>query len=318
MMQLLVRPPVFAPFERWPALECSVPPGAGQGLAALSPDPRRKANETSMPWARVSAELEIFFETEGKGPPLLLISGTGHDHTFWYGQLPLLAQELRCIVFDNRGVGKSGAPPPGYTLADMADDAACVLEAAGAMPAHVMGFSMGGHIAQELALRHPAHVLSLGVHHTWARNCSRLEAFQRARKQLAERGEREALADLSLLGLYSHDFYDAHGGEMEEKRRWLIEASSEAGWAGQLEACLQGDTLQRLPAISIPTLVTTSDHDLIVAPHHAREIHRGIPGSRFVILEGTGHVALMERPEAFARLCLDFLRKVRDRGDNAP
>lgn len=270
-----------------------------------------------MPWARVSAELEIFFETEGEGPPLLLLSGTGHDHTFWSGQLALLAGEFRCIVVDNRGVGKSSTPPFEYTLADMADDAACVLEAAGASQAHVMGFSMGGHIAQELALRHPGRVLTLGLHHTWARNCPRLEAFQKARKRLAERGDREALADFTLLGLFAHAFYDAHPREMEDRRKRLIEDVRDAGWAGQLEACLLGDTLERLSAIGVPTLVTTSDRDLIVAAHHAREIHRRIPGSRLVVLEGTGHVALIEEPEMFGRLCLEFLREVRDRGETA-
>lgn len=258
--------------------------------------------------------MNIYFETHGAGPPLLLISGTGHDHTFWSGQLPLFTREFRCVVFDNRGVGKSFVPPPGYTLADMADDAAGVLDAAGIEHAHVMGFSMGGHIAQELALRHPRRVGSLGLHHTWARNCPRLHAFQRARKRLAERGEREALVELSLLGLYSHAQYDAAPEEMERKRRWLLEQSPpQAGWVGQLEACLRGDTLDRLSGIGVPTLVTGSDRDLIVAPHHAEEIHARIPGSRLVLLEGTGHVALIERPEAFARVCLEFLREAAPR-----
>ena len=97
----------------------------------------------------------INYESHGEGPPLLLISGTGHDLGFWSGQLPFFAPEYRAIVFDNRGVGGSSVPPSGYSLADMADDAAHVLDEAGIDIAHVMGFSMGGHIAQELALNHP-------------------------------------------------------------------------------------------------------------------------------------------------------------------
>ncbi|MBI2131253.1 MAG: alpha/beta fold hydrolase [Candidatus Tectomicrobia bacterium] len=266
-----------------------------------------------MPTARASGEPDIHYETRGEGPPLLLVSGTGHDRTFWSGQSPLFEPEFRVIVFDNRGVGRSGVPRPGYTLADMADDAARVLDAAGAESAHVMGFSMGGHISQELCLRHPRRVRSLGLHHTWTRNCACLGSFQAARKRLAERGEREALVELSLLGLYSHAYWDAHAAEMEKKRRWLsVESPVDEGWIGQLEACLTSDTLERLGGIRVPTLITASTHDLIMGTHQAGEIHRRIPGSRLVIMEGTGHVALIERPEAFGRICLGFLREVRD------
>ncbi len=262
-----------------------------------------------MPKTRTKSGVEIRYEVRGEGPPLLLISGTGHDHTFWSGQAPRFEQEFRCVVFDNRGVGESDAPPPGYSLADMADDAAAVLDAAGIEQAHVMGFSMGGHIAQELCLRYPARVLSLGLHHTWTKNCPLLESFQLARKRLAEHGDLLALAEMSLLGLHAHDYRDAHAEELEQKKQWLVERSGPShGWVGQLQACVAGDTWDRLQEIRAPTLVSGSDRDLIMDPHHAREIHAGIAGSRLVVLEGTGHVALIERPGEFAELCLGFLR----------
>ncbi len=263
-----------------------------------------------MPVAKAPGDVNIHYEIRGDGPPLLLISGTGHDHTFWSGQLPLFEREYTCLVFDNRGMGRSSVPRPGYSLADMAGDAAAVLDDAGVDRAHVMGFSMGGHIAQELCLNHPGRVASLGLHHTWARNCPRLESFQRARKRLAEWGDMEVLAEFSLLGLYSHTYYDEHSDEMAGKLRWLAEKSGpKDGWVGQLDATIKGDTMDRLHQIEVPALVTASTHDMIVEPHHAEEIHSRIKGSRKVILEGTGHVALIERPEAFARICLDFLRE---------
>jgi pimeloyl-ACP methyl ester carboxylesterase len=253
---------------------------------------------------------EIHDQTTGPGAPLLLISGTGHDRRFWAGQSPSFAGEYRTIVFDNRGVGQSSVPPPGYSLADMADDAARVLDAAGAARAHVMGFSMGGHIAQELTLRHPERVASLGIHHSWARNSPRLRDFQATRRQLAALDQRIALAEISLLALHSHDYYNAHADAMAAHRAFLLEQSPvNAGWIGQLEACLTGDTWDRLPRIAAPTLVTCSDLDIIAAPHHAREIAGRIPGARLVELKGTGHVALMERPAEFAELCLGFLRE---------
>lgn len=264
-----------------------------------------------MPVAQAPGGVEIRYEITGEGPPLLLVSGTGHDRTFWSGQLPLFEREFRCVVFDNRGVGDSTAPPPGYSLADMADDAEAVLDAAGIEKAHVTGFSMGGHISQELCLRHPARVLSLGLHHTWAKNCARLGDFQAARKRIAERGDMETLAEFSLLGLYSHAYYDAHAAEMREKCKWLANHSGpQQGWVGQLEGTLHGDTLDRLHQIKVPTLVTASNLDLIIETHHAEEIHSRIEGSCMIIMEGSGHVALIETPGKFAGLCLDFLREV--------
>ena len=263
-----------------------------------------------MPVTVAPEDVDIWYEVFGEGPPLLLVSGTGHDHTLWANQFPYFEREFRCIVFDNRGVGKSAVPPPGYSLVNMANDAVAVLDVVGMEKAHVMGYSMGGHISQELCLWYPNRVLSLGLHHTWARNCHRLRDFQMIRKLIAERGEMETLAAFSLLGLYSHDYYDTHSREMNDKAKWLAEtSSSREGWIGQLRATLNGDTLDRLHRVKVPTLVTASSHDLIVAPHHAEEIHSRIEGSQKVILEGTGHVALIERPEEFAGICLDFLRK---------
>jgi pimeloyl-ACP methyl ester carboxylesterase len=264
-----------------------------------------------MPTTKTRDGVAIHYEIHGDGPALLLISGTGHDLGFWSGQLPFFAPEFRTIVFDNRGVGGSSVPPPGYSLADMADDAAHVLDAAGVKIAHVMGFSMGGHIAQELTLNHPDRVLSLGIHHSWTRNGARLKKFQETRHYLAEHDQRVALAELSMLALHASAYYDAHAEEMEAHRKFLLEQSPvNAGWIGQLEACIEGDTYDRLPQISVPTQITCSDLDVIAAPHLSQMIHERIAGSRLHILQGTGHVALMEAPEEFAAICLEFLHTV--------
>jgi len=264
-----------------------------------------------MPVTKPRDSVEIQYEIEGDGPPLLLISGTGHDLSFWSGQLPFFAPEYRAIVFDNRGVGGSSVPPSGYSLADMADDAVHVLDAAGIDSAHVMGFSMGGHIAQELALNHPDRVRSLGIHHSWTRNGARLRKFQETRLFLAENDQRVALTELSMLALHASAYYDDHAEEMEAHRRFLLEQSPvKAGWIGQLEACIRGDTYERLPQIKVPTLVTCSELDVIAAPHLSQMIHERIAGSKLRVLKGTGHVALMEAPVEFANICLDFLRSL--------
>tara|TARA_A100001037_G_scaffold302752_1_gene335121 strand:- start:148 stop:942 length:795 start_codon:yes stop_codon:yes gene_type:complete len=257
------------------------------------------------------AGVSINYEVHGDGPPLILVSGTGHDLTFWSGQIPFFSKRFQTIVFDNRGVGASSVPERGYSLADMADDAAHVLDDIGIAQAHVMGFSMGGHISQELALNHADRVLSLGIHHSWTRNGARLKKFQETRLYLAQHDQRVALAEISMLALHASAYYDQHVAEMDAHRQFLLERSPvNAGWIGQLEACIEGDTYDRLAAILVPTLVTCSDLDLIASPHLSEEIHARISGSELKILEGTGHVALMEAPEMFAEICLEFLNRV--------
>ena len=255
---------------------------------------------------------KIYYEYHGSGDPLLLISGTGHDHTFWAGQLSLLSRYYRCIVFDNRGVGNSSSPQSGYSLADMADDAAAILIEAGIGNAHVMGFSMGGHIAQCLALNYPDLVRSLGIHHSWSRNCERLRKFQSVRKDLAERGMRNQLADMSLLMLYEPQYYEDHSVLIAAKREQMIASMDTLeGWIGQLNACITGDTHARLGELNVPTLITCSDKDAIVAIHRARELHANIQNSELKILTGSGHVALIEKPALFAEICADFLGRQR-------
>lgn len=264
-----------------------------------------------MPKTESAPGVQVYYEVQGDGPPLLLLSGTGHDHTFWNGQVPFFAPEFTVITIDNRGVGRTIVPDHDYSLADMADDAAAVLDAEGFADAHVMGFSQGGHIAQELTLRHPQKVRSLGIHHSWARMCPRLRDFQTLRRILAEKDDRDSLVRVSLLALHAPEYYRNAGDDIDAHRRFLVENSPpNEGWVGQLSACLASDTYDRLGNISVPTLVTTSRFDLTVPSYHSREVADAITDAEFVMLEESGHVALMETPEVFANVCLDFLGRM--------
>ena len=264
-----------------------------------------------MPTLETRDGTKVHYERQGQGPALILFSGTGHDHGFWSGQLPWFTPLFTVYTVDNRGVGRTRVKNHDYSLADMADDGAAVLASAGVTAAHVMGFSQGGHIAQEFALRHPQMALSLGIHHSWARMSPRLRDFQTLRCLLAEKGDRDSLVRVSLLALHAPEYYNKFGDEMAAHRQFLIRNSPpNAGWVGQLRACLASDTYDRLGQIRVPVLVTTSELDLTVPPHHSHEIAQQIPGAELVVLKGTGHVALMETPENFARICLAFLDRV--------
>lgn len=261
-----------------------------------------------MPMIETTAGTRVYYKVQGSGAPLLLLSGTGHDHTFWDGQLPFFTPKFTVITIDNRGVGRTTVPSHDYSLADMADDAAAVLDAEAIGTANVMGFSQGGHIAQEVTLRHPQKVATLGIHHSWARMDPRLHDFQNLRRILAEKGDRDCLVRASLLALHAPEYYRNAGAEIDAHRQFLVENSpSNEGWAGQLRACLASDTYDRLGQVSVPTLVTTSEFDLTVPSYHSVEIADAIADAEFVMLKKSGHVALMETPEAFAQVCLEFL-----------
>lgn len=261
-----------------------------------------------MPLLSVRDNVEIYYEKVGTGFPLLLISGTGHDHRFWSGQLEALSAKYTCIVADNRGIGKSSIPEPGYTLADMAHDLTEIMDHLGFAEFHLMGFSMGGHMAQEIAINHPERVRKLGLHHTWSRCDAHLRDFQSIRLRLAQQDDLRTLFDLSFFSLYSPAYHQQNEAALERKKSEMMQqVGSLQGWAGQLQACITGDTYERLSLIQSPTLVTCSEMDFIVPVHLSKEIAERIEGSELKVLKGTGHVALIEQPDIFAKLCIDFL-----------
>ena len=121
-----------------------------------------------MPKVRVNG-IELHYEESGSGDPLLMIMGFGGDHQAWAFQVPAFAEGYRVITFDNRGAGQSEGPDVAYSTRMMADDAVGLLDVLRIERAHVLGVSMGGMIAQEVALNHPRRVRSLQLHCTYAR-----------------------------------------------------------------------------------------------------------------------------------------------------
>jgi pimeloyl-ACP methyl ester carboxylesterase len=133
--------------------------------------------------------IEIFYVENGTGEPLLLIAGFACDHTNWSEMIPLLASRYRVIVFDNRGVGQSSAPDTPYSIRQMAEDAAGLLDAVGLRSVHVAGHSMGGQIAQELALAHPERVKTLML----LSSCARID--ERGKAVIESWGDLPRLVD---------------------------------------------------------------------------------------------------------------------------
>ncbi|HYM27597.1 MAG TPA: alpha/beta hydrolase [Steroidobacteraceae bacterium] len=249
-----------------------------------------------------AAGARIWYETAGAGTPLLLIAGFGSNTTVYWANMPALARRFRVIAMDPRGSGRSDVPAGPYTMAMLADDAAAVLDAAGAPTAHVLGTSFGGMIAQHVALRHPARVRRLALGCTTPGGAAhvlpppdRIARFLAA-AEIADPAE----AVRSLYPLhYSDAFSAAHDAEIVERARATAALRSTAeGRAGQLAAVQAHDTLAELPRITAPTLVLHGSDDGIVPAENGRILASVIAGARLRMYEGARHLFFVECAEA--------------------
>lgn len=250
------------------------------------------------------------YDVHGAGFPLLLINGLGSDRGEWMAQIPAFARRFRVIAFDNRGSGESEAPPGPYTTAGMADDAAALLSFLEVTRAHVLGVSLGGMIAQEIALRHPGRVERLvlacttpGGETSVRPSPAALAAFARA-----PGGDREAELRRTIPFLYTGRFRTERPEEIEAFiARRLVAPSSPEGYAAQLSAAVRHSAGDRLKGIRSPTLVITGTADLLVPPVNSERIAQRIPGATLVRMPGAPHRLFAEDAEAFNRAVLDYL-----------
>jgi len=231
-------------------------------------------------------------------PPLLLVMGMGLSSRAW-GNLPSrLSERFRVLVFDNRGTGRSGRAGWTYRMRDLADDAVAVLDAARVPRADVFGISMGGMIAQELAIRHPDRVRRLALGATFASWLRGRKPSLRTVLDLFLLVLQRQRVSAPLLGrlLVSRGFHAAHPTRALD---WLAggEHAKLRCAAAQVAAIVGHAALHRLERIRAPTLVITGDEDRLVPPRNSEVLAAAIPDARLLVLRGAGHVFPLEREE---------------------
>ena len=254
----------------------------------------------------------MFYQDVGDGEPLVLIMGFGGDTTAWALQMADFPARHRVIAFDNRGVGRSDAPDHPYTTRMMAGDALGLMDALGVDRAHVLGVSMGGMIAQELALAWPDRVRSLHLACTFARPDAYMLALNAAWREMRLGLGRESTLRALALWLFSPTTYAERPDFIEA----LLQNSlanpypqSLAGFLRQGEAVAAHDALERLPAIRCPTLVSVAEDDILVPPRFSRELVSRVRGAELQLVPGAGHGYFLERPDLFNALSLDFIAR---------
>jgi len=254
--------------------------------------------------------VRLAYDEAGSGEPLLFVQGLGYDRN-GFGPLPgLLAGDFRVLRFDNRGVGDSDVPSGPYTVAQMADDAVAILDAAGIERSHVLGVSLGGYIAQEIALAHPARVRKLvlvstapGGPNQYPMPARGVDAFTRFPLM-----EREAGLRLMVENSLGDHAVRERPGLVDEIYAYRLErAPTLAGWQAQAYAGAAFDAYDRIPAITAPTLVIHGTADTVVDPRNAELLAERIPGARVHLIADRGHLVIWQEGELIAPVVREFL-----------
>ncbi len=252
-----------------------------------------------------SGAVTLHYRAAGAGPTLVCLHGLGMSSALWVHQVPVFSARYRLVLPDLRGFGLSGRPRDAgaYAMQALAGDVIGLIRALGGAPVHLLGTSMGGFVAQEVALAAPELCRSLVLCHTGCRMSIPEEVLATRVHALREQ-PMDAYGRLVAAQALAPD-------PPEALRAWLVDLVAgndrEAYTRVLVEGLSRFDASDRVGGIRLPTRVIVGELDRVIPPEEGRELARRIPGADLVTIAGTGHLSYAERPEAFNRAVLDFL-----------
>jgi pimeloyl-ACP methyl ester carboxylesterase len=263
----------------------------------------------NMPVCRLSG-LELYYVERGQGEPLIFLNGLAGDSMSWMGQLKSFSRQFRCIAIDNRDVGQSTYVDANYTTKELAQDLIGLCQQLRLGPAHVVGVSMGGMIAQEVALAAPDRVASLVLVNTLAAADDWFRGTLDLFKLIREQGPDTATFFSRILPWWvSHEFFRDSG--RTSWLMWLLSQNPYAqkleGFQRQLAAVAKHHTVDRLHEIRCPVLILSGADDHIMPPRFAQEMKRAIPHAVLQQIPGVGHALALENPVLFNSSLQHFL-----------
>lgn len=265
-----------------------------------------------MPTIKIK-DVDLYYETYGEGIPLVLIMGLRRNLEWWYCQIPALAKHFKVVAFDNRGAGRSDKPDMEYSIPLFADDTAGLMEALGIRNAHILGISMGGYIAQELALRYPDKVRSLILGCT---SCGGSRAVLMSEERREKFTANKGLTPTEILRK-DMDIYFSDGFIVEHPDRIqkFIEISLRHyqpayAFFRQFTACLKHDTAERLGGLKVHVFIMTGDDDPLVPPQNSLILKELLPGSELCLFPACRHLFFIEEATEFNRKSIEFFRSV--------
>jgi len=260
-----------------------------------------------MPYA-LNAGTKIYWEEHGQGDSVLLIMGLGATLDLWHRVTPMLSGKYRTILLDNRGAGRSDAPPGPYSIPQMADDALAVLDAADVADARVFGASMGGMVAQELALQHPERVRTLILGCTAPGGKAGVPADREVGAALAARVTLPPGQAARVMVPFIYDASTPRGRVDEDVAIRERTAISNEAFAAQYQAIRSWTgTIDRLGTLAMPVLVIHGETDRLVPAENGRILARAIPKAELVMIPNASHIFFTDQPEASKDALLSFL-----------
>jgi pimeloyl-ACP methyl ester carboxylesterase len=261
-----------------------------------------------MPYCQCG-EVKLYYEVQGEGVSLLLVAGLGGGTWSWYGQAPYFRERYRTIAFDNRGAGRSSMPQGPYRMKQFAEDARCLLDHLGVERALVLGLSMGGMIAQELALLAPHCIMALLLGCTHGGGPSHIPTVPSVLEILLNNGglDQKEIIEKNLPIFLSKACRREKPEVVVTYCAAQLAAPEQPEYAfhAQLAAISTFDASERLRKIKIPAMIVAGSEDVLIPPENAHVLAKRLPHAEVVVIPGAGHALQAE--------CADMLNAMADR-----
>jgi pimeloyl-ACP methyl ester carboxylesterase len=280
-------------------------------VSSLGWDPLIRRDK--MPRATVNG-VDMYYEVHGKGVPLVMIQGFAGNNQAWFFQTPVFRKYYKVIIFDNRGIGRTDKSSEPYTIRTMADDVIGLLDYLAIDKAHILGLSLGGVVAQEIAISYPERVIKLVLGSTFAGR----EVKDVHPEMMDALGVREGSTDVDISNIDFRKLMNFMVSAAFNKRlyrmvlvplsKYSLRSVDPEGYLRQMESVAGHDTLDRLHLIKSPTLVMTGTGDRLVLHSMSDLIASRIRNARLVKVKGGSHAFFMEMRGRFNKEVLDFLR----------
>ena len=261
-------------------------------------------------------DVKIYYEIHGpeNGPPLLLFEGWGYDSWMWFRQIPEFKQRYKCIVVDNRGVGKSSKPEYPYEMSMFADDALGVIDYLHIDKVHVLGISMGGYIAQQFALSYPNRVLTVTIASSSFGGPNAILATNDTLSKMFALPTETLSIDQAYnmrMSVVASEYWLKDNKKLTDQIVFWREQNPQPASAklNQAHASSTFNVEDKVDSISVPTLIIHGDSDLVVPPKNASMLHEKIANSKLVLIEQGHHWSFIERYREFNKAVLEFLDK---------
>ncbi|TXT59655.1 MAG: hypothetical protein BAJALOKI1v1_1390012 [Promethearchaeota archaeon] len=257
---------------------------------------------------------EMYYELHGEDMPLVMIMGLSANSQWWDENLiTQLSEKYKVMIFDNRGTGRSEDPGTEFTLKDLAEDTVNLMEKVGISKAYILGISMGGMIAQHIALNFPEKVIKLILCSTYCGGSKSVppgpDVLQKLMKPRKGRPIEEIMSEMIPL-LYTEEYIANNPNNIEEAKENMIKYPISAeNYQRQGKAIFSHNTCRKLKTLSVPTLIMHGEKDILLPPKNADILHDLIPFSQMEKFGNSGHALFSQETDAVVSRLLTFLQE---------